>query len=328
MEPVALTAIVSFMALATGFWHAVAAVILTPLAAWATTFILPRFTTPTDNTGRIALAIIAPFIATLPASLLSGHMTLMIGTVPLLTIAHSLLSRMTSESLFAERALMRSCAQLSWAISRTSLVEWFQRSEVSRGMHGPIQTAIANTIPRLADAVERNEQTFGLVGELQRRIVHALGSLVNPRAESMNLEQELFDIVETWAGVATIQVDVAPDFLLPLSSDPACATAVVDTVAEACATAVRQHNATEIVVTVAPAPNAVLVNVTDNGRIGIANVDTDLTLHLLEYCSLRWYRRHLATTNVIAAVLPYRPEHAITSPRAALTRIQRPELSQ
>lgn len=247
-------------------------------------------------------------LAALPAGLAEQEaLALVVGTAPVVGITVLLATSAAQQAALDESELLANTAQLQWTTARIGLVDWFQRSEASRALHGPVQTVVTAAVPRIEAAISAGEPTFAVIGELQRRIVHSLGPLVNPRAEALDIERELGDIVETWAGIATVEYLMDPDFLPPLSTDPACAMAVVDAVAEAVSDAVRECGATRAVVTLSHTPGTTFLSVSDNGSVR-SPLDTSLSWRMLDTASLSWFRKHTFGRNLVNASLPYRPD--------------------
>lgn len=265
---------------------------------------LPQQSSSADATST-ALGLM---LTAVPAGLAyQSILALAVGTAPLIGIAASYVAAVVRETADEEGSLIRNNAQLRWVAARVNLVDWYQRGEATRALHGPIQTIAATAVPRIEQAIASGETTFGPVGELQRRIVHALGPLVNPRAEALDLERELRDVVDTWAGIADVEFLMDPDILPPLSTDPACAMAVVDVVTEACAEAVRENGATRIVVTLGHTPGTTFVSVSENGSV-LNPLDQSIGVRILDTCSLAWFRKHTFGRNLMNASLPYLPD--------------------
>lgn len=316
LDPLRLGLALTVVAMASGPLDTVLTAVLVPVTTAVLARVVARFPHGTaEQPLRLAASAAVLTVAALPAALV-GHAPLLVGAAPVVGMALAGFTAAHAQAVAAQRTMSRSLAQLEWAAARSSLVDWFHRSEVSRGLHGPIPVAIGQIVPRLAETLGRGEPTFALVGELQRRMVHGLGALVNPRAEGIDLERELEELTHTWGGTAELAIDVRGDVLPPLSADPACATAAIDGLTEACASAVRGGGATLVRMSISAAPNGILLTVMDNGRYDASAFEAELTARLLDQCAIRWYRKHSGDHNALVALLPYRPDTTTARPVA------------
>ena len=291
-------------------WITLTAFTVSPLAAAAAILTVPlmRLILRLVTSSNLAVLIVLPALTVIPAGFVDTNaLVLMVGTAPVIALGRALTTHLVDDALTTTAQLRRDNTVLGWIVARLNLVDWFQRTEAARALHGPIQSVVGETMPRIEKTVSSNQPNFALIGELQRRIVHSLGSLVNPRAETANLEYELQEIAAAWEGVANIEYLSDSDTLMPLSTDPACAMAVVDIVTEVCATAIRDYGATQLVVTIAARPGSALLSVTDNGS-ELNLLEMDLGVRLADSCSLSWFRKRLDGRNVLNALLPYRPD--------------------
>ena len=322
---------VAFSGIQTFIGKAIVALVLVPLGCELARFLVNKLPlTSMSLVMRIVVMAIALVLSVVPYSLVaqalwqdaqSSMYMLKIASFAALYsgILTAILQAVSDTFTECDDEFARTRATLNWSQARLNLIQWYQRAEVARALHGPIQTAVSQVLPKISEAVTSNTSTLGLVGELQRRIVSSLGSLVNPRAEAVHLEHELTDIYETWQGGVEIAFDVKRELLVAMSTDPACATAFIEAVHEGCTNAVKHGGANQISITVTEAPSAINLIIADNGRGLSVQPSHGLGTKLLDASCVSWYRRRIGERTIVTATFPYLPEHHAPT-RRVLTR--------
>ena len=271
--------------------------------------------------GRVMGARIAAFlVVTLGVSAIVASSTLVVtrgsdhalvtalGTTMLLGFLLCLFAVLTSairQQEELEGALVAARDALTWQVSRTNQVQWFQQKQVSRALHGPIQTAATVAAIRLDGAIREGSVEPELVGALKVRILDAFASLDSDDRPAIGLDEAIGRLVASWAGICEVSVDVDPAAESDLSHDRVGASIVLDVLTESTSNAVRHGHAASVGITIRSQPGGLVEIVVANtghavGVLGPRGLGT----RMIEECSIGWSFEPTADGCELRVLLP------------------------
>ena len=230
----------------------------------------------------------------------------------ILSFALSVAALIVSISVAVERAIVQDAGKLEelnrdlkWVAARTSALMWERQRDLSRILHGPVQSALAAAAIRLDLAKDDPTQVARIVEESRGSIIEAINEITDGQLLGVDLAQALARIVEGWDGVSQVVVGMPADLERRINADPSCARIVVDIVQEAVANSARHGKATSIVVnlTIAGIQKAG-IQVWDNGD-GLPNDSKPgLGTRMLDECTLEWTRMNQTKGCLLNCVVP------------------------
>lgn len=192
---------------------------------------------------------------------------------------------------------------LAFEVARLNEELWMQRRSLSKTLHGPVQgtlNAAALIMSQEASAHDNDHARADVTARLSR----ATEALEAARPERINVAQELTLIAANWQGIIEVDVDVVPDTLQRIQTDPLCAASFVDIVGEATANAVVHGHAKRIVFHVTEqGTREVLINAVDDGT-GVDQRDGGgLGSQLLREACTEWgLSSHDGATRLLAVI--------------------------
>lgn len=263
----------------------VVVIALVTLAALALGFLLPWFPEPPELRWWTPLLTVVP--------------------LALIATVHGLARSVAAHRGAVVEQLGMANRDLRWEIAAINERLWHHRRHLAHDVHGPIQAALNAAAHRLATA------DHGDLGDEQRRqVVASLDALLDQTlthadASPVDLHEGLDDIVVLWHGVCDISVDLAPALHQHLTTHPACVSAILAIVGEACANAAQHGGATqaEVGITLLDA-RTVQVSVRDNGRGPSGETGPGLGSQLLTEVTLDWALTTDDTGTTLVAHLP------------------------
>lgn len=220
----------------------------------------------------------------------------------------------------ADEQIMQDAAQLRWVSARLAAVRWQQQGDLSRALHGPVQTAIHGAVSQIKRASAEGDDLGLVIAQQREALSTAIMRLALPNPSSADIDHTLATSVETWAGVAAIDIDIAPRALDAFKADPISAGVFVDVVGEAVSNAVRHGGATRVLIGVRSAgPDLAEMVIQDNGRsphetanvngLGVGSA-TGLGTELMRQCSVEFEHRVEPDGYLVRALLPVGPHPA------------------
>jgi two-component sensor histidine kinase len=113
------------------------------------------------------------------------------------------------------------------------------------------------------------------------------------------------DLIDFWAGMCTITLDVSPDVSLAVAGDPEVAEALHIVALEMISNAIRHGNATEIAIAMTrSSPETLTVTATNNGTRVSTTHQAGLGMALYDELTAEWSienRDRVTATAVVAA---------------------------
>ena len=263
--------------------------------------------------GLLAAAFQLPWFPEPPSA---GAWTPFLTLVPLglIAVVHGLARSIARHrQAVLERLTDATCA-VQWELAAINERLWHHRRVLAHGVHGPVQAAINAAALRLgdlarkeADATEGAEAKMTVMAEVDEVLGQCGTALAAAHAAPVPLAAELDEIVALWRGVCDITVDVPAEVVDHLGHDPACASAVVAIVGEACTNAAQHGRARHVsVVLTAVDPRTLRLTVTDDGSGVEPTGEPGLGSQLLDEVSLGWSRVSSSGGTTLTVDLPVR----------------------
>ncbi|MFM7029974.1 MAG: sensor histidine kinase, partial [Micrococcales bacterium] len=192
----------------------------------------------------------------------------------LLSFALALAGLLISVSRALQRALVLDAVkleelnrELKWLAARTSSLMWERQRDLSRILHGPVQSALAAAAIRLDLAKDDPAQVSKIVDESRSSIIAAINEITDGERENLDITKGFARVIEGWDGVSQVVVGLSNGLETRINADPSCARIVFDIVQEAVANSARHGEAKNVVVTIAEAGDKrVSIEVRDDGK--------------------------------------------------------------
>lgn len=260
-----------------------------------------RFVTPRLRKLPIGLALSLLVLIWLGFAYLSGFTSLI--TLELLDSAFdadfprrvarlSFLSMVIPAIVFAvtrqwaesERALEDAVAAVSQQTASIRMRHWAERRELGKQVHSLVQAEMIATAVALNENAENSD---ALLLQLNQRVQAALDQSV-----VTDWREALESLKSVWAKSIVLDIHMDTAVMAVLDAEPTTASAVVDIVREGITNAVRAGHADHVSVTVSALPNALQVDVIDDGDgLGIEDEPGSGSKMLNEVC-FTWFREN------------------------------------
>lgn len=119
------------------------------------------------------------------------------------------------------------------------------QTTISLVLHGPIQEAISASLHRLRASTDP-QANRRLVEGLRERIDTVLNEAHQPSRPTVNLSEELSDLVELWDEIMTIEIDMDPEIRSMVEHDRFASAVLLELIRESCSNAVRHGEADRV----------------------------------------------------------------------------------
>lgn len=177
---------------------------------------------------------------------------------------------------------------LRWHVARVHTVQWQQRGELSRALHGPVQAALHAAMYRLRQHVAEGTATPELVADIRLDVQRSLAALMVD-GEECDVIEHLTAVRDTWRGVAEVRWHLDSGTETALRADRVCGDLLCDVAAEAVSNAVRHGRATSVMISASnDEPDILRLQVRDDGVAEGPGGRTGLGTSLLAACSCSW----------------------------------------
>ena len=195
--------------------------------------------------------------------------------------------------------------QLRWIVARSRMMQWHQQRQLSRALHGPVQSALHASMRQMQRAIDGGTATTDFVRTLRHDLQRAIVELLTENDQPVDAQRELDELVDAWDGVASVRVEADHTTLPLINDDQACATTVGDIAQEAVSNAIRHGNANRILIQIRGlTDDRIDLVVTDNGVSRADREQAGLGTKQLDDCALTWSRERRADGTHLHAVLP------------------------
>jgi signal transduction histidine kinase len=211
----------------------------------------------------------------------------------------------------ANSRLADTTAQVAWEVARVSEELRQARQRMARELHGRVQAGFLASLMKLRKAIDADSEdieklTDNTVRELEK-IVSSIGS--SKTGTRQDLERTFSEVDETWAGVASIDLDTTNIALSDIGEDQVVSHTLADLIPELVFNAIRHGHATQVSFVVSlDGPGILSVVCRDNGTGHSASSKVGLGTKLLDSCSLHWHRYRDDTSTVTQLTLPFAPQ--------------------
>lgn len=194
---------------------------------------------------------------------------------------------------------------LKWVAARTSSLMWERQRDLSRILHGPVQSALAAAAIRLDLAKDEPTEIPRIVEESRANIIAAINEITDGGSQSVEIVEGFSRVVEGWEGVSQVVVGITSGLAEKINADPSCARIVFDIVQEAVANSARHGEAQNVVATISEdGPQRVSIEVRDDGKGMTDGLKPGLGTRLLDDCTLEWSRVNLDPGVRLSCVVP------------------------
>ena len=181
-----------------------------------------------------------------------------------------------------ENNLADTISKLRWLRARINLVNWFEHGELSRLLHGEIQSALHFGILKF-EADPRNHRE--VIEEMQVRIHEAFTRTSQP----VDFDKQMDDLAEFWREICKISWTINKETVDLIAGDEVGKSALLDIIFESCGNAIRHGKAKNISVAASlSAPEVVALSVSNDGTPAKVAEKEGLGTNILNACTLDW----------------------------------------
>jgi signal transduction histidine kinase len=247
------------------------------LGVTAAGFVIGVATLPTlsDSPQPFSLFFQAPFFMFAIAALLA------------------LASSTQAEAAEANRRLEQTTAELSWEVTRLLDEHRHLKRQLSKALHGPIQSQLMSSLIRLGKSDSFGEQSLQNIRDWLTTEFQSIQDLMRTgQLKSPKSIQEIFmEVGLIWDGVAVIQLQGNPSDAATLNLDPRLMLTLGEIVPELCFNAVKHGGATSMVFEISfTDPKTLNLTCKDNGTRPAEKSRVGLGTKLLDECAISWRR--------------------------------------
>jgi hypothetical protein len=197
-----------------------------------------------------------------------------------------------------EVQLNHTLAQLRWARARINLVNWFEHGELSRLLHGEIQSALHFGILKFEANKAKRDQT---IREMQDRIHQAFLQQAAP----LELKKQLLELADFWQEICTIRTPSNLEVFVDIQNDKVGKSVIWEVISESCVNAIRHGEAKNIDIQVALETDSIFkILVINDGALPNKMDVVGLGTNILNSCTINWSRRIEDNRFVLEAFIP------------------------
>jgi hypothetical protein len=230
------------------------------------------------------------------------HFGVQAGLIVLPTLGWLLLlgGAANAQSRELESQLDHTVTELSWLRARINLVNWFDRGELSRLLHGEVQSVLHFGIIRYESGSTKAQRKKTL-GEMKKQIGEAFTKSATP----IDLPTLVADHIDFWSETCSISFTATAEVERALEVDEIGRSIIWDVIKEACANAIRHGKARTIAIQLTKtASRLVTVRVLNNGQRPSKKPGQGLGTAILDACATSWQLRTLGGQVVLTATIP------------------------
>ena len=233
---------------------------------------------------------------------LNSHFAFQAGITVLPTLGWLILlgGAANARSRELEAELAETVSELSWLRARINLVNWFDQGELSRLLHGQVQSVLHYGIIRYESGAGKVERDKTLE-EMKEQIREAF----TKRTEPIDLQRQLDEHADFWSGTCAISFSFASKSKRALTRDEVASSILWDIIKEGCANAIRHGKATEIDIKISSTSSKqVSVKIANNGERPSKPSTRGLGTSILDACAITWQLRLASGLVTLSATLP------------------------
>jgi hypothetical protein len=205
-----------------------------------------------------------------------------------------------AQSRELESQLDETVTELSWLRARNNLLNWFDRGELSRLLHGEVQSVLHFGIIRYESGSSKANRQKTL-DEMTKQI----GEAFTKNATPINLQTLVADHIDFWSDTCSISFNASAEAERALGADEIGRSIIWDVIKEACANAIRHGKASAIKIELTKAaPKLVTVKVLNNGNRPAKKASQGLGTSILDACATTWHLRTSGGQVALTAKIP------------------------
>jgi len=281
--------------------------------------LLPRRRLP-DAVGLVFLAAVlaASVPAALAAVIVGGMSGLFLGAFGCLVLAGvAVLIGLVPSVLSAQRQttveLAASNNELHINVVRLHQTQWFHQRALARSLHGRMQSAILAAAFRLEAAREQGAMTDGLRDEVRADLARNIDVLSISAEPPLELAAFTAQVKQVWSRVTQIEIEIVPEAMVALDSDPILRAMVMEITSESISNAVRHGRSESIHVSIyCPTGDTLSLQVTSDRHSEQGVLRSGLGSRVLDDCTLGWQESETEASRQLIARFPVRAEEAIS----------------
>lgn len=225
--------------------------------------------------------------------------------LPLVGWIAAIVAGMRRSAALARRQIDTVTEELRWTRARTAAVMWQQQGELSRALHGPVQSAIHASVRKLGPPGADGEYDPNALQTAGAELEETLLSLTAPDQDAVDVRESLDRSQQLWHGVADVATSLDDAAATALSTDPVAAGLVLDLAVEATSNAIRHGEASVVDIRISRATASTLVlSVRENGKGFMPRSGSGLGVEVLTRCSIDVTRTSTDGWHEVSAVLP------------------------
>lgn len=313
---IGLPSAVPLYGLSTAAWLYATGLTLVPLSIVATRRLLGTVVNRMPPPARVVGITAAILIATLPTAFTFARIledvhggyvypVALLVQMPLVGWLAALGTAARAELDSVNEKLAGINEQLRWIVARSGMMQWYRQRQLSRALHGPVQSAFHASMRRMQHAIDDGTATTDFARDVRDDLQRTVVGLLTQDNEPVDVQCDVDELVEAWDGIASISIDSDHSVLPLINEDQACATIIGDIAQEAVSNAIRHGNANRIVIEIRTlAGDRVDLAVIDNGVSRADREHAGLGSQQLADCSLTWSRDRRPDGTRLHAVVP------------------------
>jgi len=256
-------------------------------------------------------AILAAFVPAALAALIAGGVSgLLLGAFGCLILAGvAVLIGLVPCVLSAQRQttveLAASNSQLHINVVRLRQAQWFHQRALARTLHGTMQSAVLAAAFRLEGAREHGKVTDGLRDEVRTDLARSIDVLGISAVPPMDLAAFTAQVTQVWSCVTQIEIEVMPEAIVALDSDPILRAMVMEITSESISNAVR-HGRSEMIHVSMHCPNTdtLVLQVSSDRQSDQGLLRSGLGSRVLDDCTLGWQVSETEASRKLIARFP------------------------
>jgi len=193
-------------------------------------------------------------------------------------------SAANAQSRILESNLREAILRLSWYRARINLVNWYDNGQLSRLLHGEVQSALHFGIAKY-EGGSSSSNRYKTLEEMQDQIRNAFAK----KPSLVDLEQLTKELAEFWSGICELKFDFSDQAIEALDRDQIAMSISWDLIKEASANSIRHGKATEVSILLRLRERDLIeLQVANNGAAPQAETSTGLGSTMFNSCTTEW----------------------------------------
>lgn len=287
----------------------------TGIGLWCANTVLDRLPPRRRLRNAVGLVFLGAVLAAsipgaLAAVILGGLSGLFLGAFGCLIVACvALLIGLVRSVHSAQRQttveLAASNNELRINVVRLRQAQWFHQRALARTLHGTMQSAVLAAAFRLEASREQGTVTDELRDEVRADLARNIDVLSISAEQPLDLAAFTAQVKQVWSRVTQIEIEVMPEAMVVLDSDPILRAMVMEITSESISNAVR-HGRSESICVSMHCPNADTLDlqVTSDRHSDQGVLRSGLGSRVLDDCTLVWQESETEANRMLIARFP------------------------